>query len=163
MLMPPKLKTGDKVRFVSPASAPERETVFKRARLLEDWGLEIDFDRYTFKRDGHFAGADMERLDDFNAALRDPSVRAIFATRGGKGSYRIADLLDFDAAARDPKVVVGFSDISILHLSLWKHCKLVGIHGALMDDVDGDISVCKQRQPSEGVDDARRNHHPLTV
>jgi muramoyltetrapeptide carboxypeptidase len=50
--------------------------------------------------------------------LRDPGVRAVFATRGGKGAYRIADRLDFDAVRRDPKPLVGFSDITALHLAL---------------------------------------------
>jgi muramoyltetrapeptide carboxypeptidase len=56
--------------------------------------------------------------------------RAVFATRGGRGSYRIADRIDFAAVRRDPKLLVGYSDITILHLMLWKQCALVGIHGA---------------------------------
>jgi muramoyltetrapeptide carboxypeptidase len=139
-IVPPKLQVGGKVRFVSPASPPEKEQVLQRARILENWGLEVDFGEHAFRKVAYLAGTDEERLADFNAALRDPKVRAIFATRGGKGSYRIADRLDFDAARRDPKFVVGFSDITILHLSLWKHCRLIGLHGALMDDGNGCIA-----------------------
>ena len=135
-----KLEPGDKVRFVSPASTPENEGVLKRAEILESWGLKVDFGEHVFKKIGYLAGTDEERLSDFNAALRDPSVRAIFATRGGKGSYRIADQLDFAAATRDPKFLVGFSDITAIHLSLWNRCRSVGIHGALMEDEIGGIS-----------------------
>lgn len=133
-LMPPRLKAGDKVRFVSPASTPDRLGVLLRAAILESWGLRVDFGAHAFDKRAYLAGSDAERLDDFNLALRDPAVRAIFATRGGKGSYRIADHLDFDAARRDPKFVVGFSDITVLHLSLLKQCGLVGLHGALAGD-----------------------------
>jgi len=95
----------------------------------------------VFRQYGYLAGTDEERLSDLNSALRDPSVRAIIATRGGKGAYRIADQLDFDAARNDPKFVVGFSDITILHMSLWRHSKIVGLHGALyVDDATGSIS-----------------------
>ena len=132
--VPRKLSPGDKVRFVSPASTPETEAVLSRARILESWGLTVDFGQHVYAARGYLAGSDDERLSDFNEALRDPSVRAIFATRGGKGSYRIADRLDFGAAARDPKFVVGFSDITALHLSLLKGAGLVGLHGALTDD-----------------------------
>jgi muramoyltetrapeptide carboxypeptidase len=137
VIAPPKLQIGDKVRFVSPASTPDKEGVLRRAKILESWGLEVDFGKHAFSKVAYLAGTDEERLADFNAALRDRDVRAVFATRGGKGSYRIADRLDFEAARNDPKFVVGFSDITILHLSLWKHCKLVGIHGALLDDDEG--------------------------
>ncbi|TWS95956.1 LD-carboxypeptidase [Reyranella sp. CPCC 100927] len=138
--MPPSLKAGDKVRFVSPASTPEREAVLHRAHVLRSWGLDVDFGEHAFDKDGYLAGTDDQRLADVNAALRDPTVRAIFATRGGKGSYRIADRLDFATARRDPKFLVGFSDITILHLSLWRECRLVGLHGALMDDDPGCLS-----------------------
>ena len=120
------------MRFVSPASTPDREAVLSRAQILESWGLAVDFGEHVYAARGYLAGSDEERLSDFNEALRDPSVRAIFATRGGKGSYRIADKLDFEAAKRDPKFVVGFSDVTALHLSLLKWAGLVGLHGTLI-------------------------------
>ncbi|MDL2409316.1 LD-carboxypeptidase [Rhizobium calliandrae] len=130
-VLPPLLRPGDKVLFVSPASSPDKDLVLRQAEILKGWGLNVDFGEHAFCKHDYLAGTDEERLADFNAALRDPKVRAIFTTRGGKGSYRIADGLDFGAARRDPKFLVGFSDITMLHLSLWKHCRQVGIHGAL--------------------------------
>ncbi|MDK4711643.1 LD-carboxypeptidase [Rhizobium sp. CNPSo 4039] len=128
--MPPSLRSGDKVRFVSPASSPDRDKVLRNAEILNGWGLTVDFGEHTFRKWNYLAGTDEERLSDLNAALRDTDVRAIFTTRGGKGSYRIADQLDFAAARRDPKFVIGFSDITALHLILLRHCHQVGIHGA---------------------------------
>ncbi|ASW08189.1 LD-carboxypeptidase [Rhizobium sp. 11515TR] len=128
--MPPPLRSGDKVRFVSPASSPDRDKVLRNAEILNGWGLTVDFGEHTFRKWNYLAGTDEERLSDLNAALRDTDVRAIFTTRGGKGSYRIADQLDFAAARRDPKFVIGFSDITALHLILLRHCHQVGIHGA---------------------------------
>ncbi len=133
VLTPPRLRPGDRVRFVSPASTPDREQVMRRAKILEGWGLRVDFGEHAFDKLSYLAGKDDDRLADFNAALADPEIRAIFATRGGKGSYRIADRLDFAAVRRDPKFVVGFSDITALHLSLIRNCRLTGIHGTVMD------------------------------
>lgn len=135
-IRPASLKPGDKIRFVSPASTPQREAVLRGAERLEEWGLRVDFGEHAFRKVGYLAGTDDERLADINTALRDDEVRAIFTTRGGKGSYRIADRLDFNAAQRDPKFLVGFSDITILHLALYKHCGISGVHGALVG-VDG--------------------------
>lgn len=130
LLIPPPLRPGDKVRFVSPASPPEKDRVLGNAEILRGWGLRVDFGEHAFCKHDYLAGTDEQRLADINAALRDPDVRAIFTTRGGKGSYRIADRLDFSAARGDPKFVIGFSDITALHLSFLKNCRQAGIHGA---------------------------------
>ena len=85
ILWPPHLKTGDKVRFISPASTPDREEVLRRARIIEAWGLKVDFGEHAFKTLSYLAGTDEERLSDLNSALRDPEGRGVFITRGGKG------------------------------------------------------------------------------
>lgn len=130
IVMPRPLEPGDKIRFVSPASPPNREDVEASVALVESWGFKADVGRHAYNKLNYLAGTDDERLSDFNEALNDPQVRAIFATRGGKGSYRIADRLDFGRARRDPKFFVGFSDVTILQMALWKQGVGGGIHGA---------------------------------
>ena len=66
----------------------------RRARYLESLGLVVEHAPHVFDTWGYLAGRDEDRLGDLNAAIRDPAVRAIIATRGGKGAYRIADGLD---------------------------------------------------------------------
>jgi muramoyltetrapeptide carboxypeptidase len=117
--------------MVSPASTPGREGVLRCAKLYESWGLRVELGRHVFAETGYLAGTDAQRLADVNDALRDEGVRAVFATTGGKGSYRIADKLDFAAAARNPKFLIGFSDITALHLALLRACCLAGVHGPL--------------------------------
>jgi muramoyltetrapeptide carboxypeptidase len=97
---------------------------------LESWGLRVELSEHVFDQLGHYlAGTDEDRLADLNDAFRDPGVRAVFTTRGGKGSYRIANAIDFDAVRRDPKPLVGFSDITFLHQALYHHCRLATLHG----------------------------------
>ncbi|MFI7062632.1 LD-carboxypeptidase [Kribbella sp. NPDC050124] len=134
VLIPPRLVPGDRVRVVSPASTPEREFVARGVEMLTDWGLKVELGRHVFDRVGYLAGTDGDRLADLNDAFRDPGVRAVFATRGGKGAYRISDQLDFGAVRRDPKPLIGFSDITAVHLSLWKECRLAAIHGPFADE-----------------------------
>ena len=150
-LMPAPLRIGDKVRFVSPASPPPREWVSHCAKMLESWELEVDFGEHVFGKLAWLAGTDEERLADFNAALRDPSVRALFTAAGGKGSCRIADRLDFAAARSDPKFLVGISDITALQLSLWKHCRLVSVHGSFVPDGQDSETLRKAMMTSEGI------------
>jgi muramoyltetrapeptide carboxypeptidase len=127
------LYPGDRVRFVSPASTPDRELVAKGVDLLTGWGLQVELGDHVFDSLGYLAGTDEDRLADLNDAFRDPGVRAVFATTGGRGAYRIADGLDFDAVRRDPKPLIGFSDITALHLVLWNRVGLVGIHGPFVN------------------------------
>ncbi len=136
------LRPGDRVRLVSPASFPEAAWVEESLSILAGWGLVGEVGDHVLDQWGYMAGTDQERLDDLNDAFRDPGVRAIITTRGGAGAYRIADRIDFDAARADPKPVVGFSDITALHLSLARRCGLSGIHGCLF----GETSQATVRQ-----------------
>ena len=97
----PRLRPGDRIRFVSPASTPDRAAVARGKALVESWGLGVELGHHTFDTVGYLAGHDQDRLADLNDALRDPGVRAIFATRGGKGAYRIAADLDDVATAME--------------------------------------------------------------
>lgn len=117
------------MRIVAPACPPSREEVARGVDLLTSWGLQAELGEHVFDQWGYMAGRDEDRVADLNAAFRDPGVRAVIAALGGKGTYRIVDDLDTDALERDPKPVVGFSDITHLHLALWSRCRLAALHG----------------------------------
>jgi muramoyltetrapeptide carboxypeptidase len=61
-------------------------------------------------------------------AFLDPEVDAIFPGTGGYGTMRIFDRLDFAAIRAHPKIVIGFSDITALHLALNRQAGLVSFH-----------------------------------
>jgi muramoyltetrapeptide carboxypeptidase len=131
LLLSPVLHPGDRVRLVSPASFPSREWLAESIGILQSWGLTVEVGDHALDQWGYMAGHDQDRLDDLNDAFRDPGVRAIITVVGGAGAYRIADGIDFDAVRTDPKPLLGFSDITNLHLALWQHCGLATIHGCL--------------------------------
>ncbi|HEV7723034.1 MAG TPA: LD-carboxypeptidase [Iamia sp.] len=127
----PRVTVGDRVRLVSPASWPDQGGVDEQVALLEGWGLVPEVGEHALDRWGYQAGREEDRIADLDDAFRDPGVRAVITTRGGAGAYRIADRLDLDAVRADPKPLVGFSDITNLHLVLWEHARLASIHGGL--------------------------------
>ncbi len=127
----PRLKAGDQVAIVSPASYPTPEHVADMVSELEGWGLDVHVGEHVTAQHGYMAGTDEARLGDLNVAIRDPEIRAIFASRGGAGSYRIADHIDIDAARTDPKPLIGFSDITTLHLTFWARGRLASVHGCI--------------------------------
>jgi muramoyltetrapeptide carboxypeptidase len=89
--------------------------LFRGAGWLKQY-FRIELDWRLFTRDGYLAGSDTERLDELNRALRSPDVRAIVAARGGYGATRIAHLADWHALVENPKWIVGFSDVTALHV-----------------------------------------------
>ncbi len=99
---------------------------------LQSWGFRVDIADHALDELGYMAGSDRDRLDDLNRAFADPEVRAIITTRGGAGAYRIADGIDIAAVTADPKPIVGFSDISYLHLAILKRAGVGGVHGCLV-------------------------------
>jgi muramoyltetrapeptide carboxypeptidase len=89
---------------------------------------EVRFGRGMFARTGYLAGSDERRRDELAAALADPEVRAVVAARGGYGATRFAHAIDWDAFARSPRWLVGFSDITVLHVEAAR-VGVASIHG----------------------------------
>lgn len=131
---------GDTVAVVSPASWDEASRVDQLLDLLRCWGLAVRVGRHAMDRCGYMAGADEDRLADLNDAVRNPKVRAIITTRGGCGSFRLAQGLDVDALRRDPKPLVGFSDITALH-QVWHAVGVPSLHGAPSGQHAEDVRV----------------------
>lgn len=76
----------------------------------------VQFDWSMFEKDGFLAGSDARRRQELEAALAAPDVAAIIAARGGYGITRIASEVDFNVLRGAPKWLVGFSDVTALHV-----------------------------------------------
>ena len=112
-----QLQNNDLVALVSPAGyLSDKQAVEQAQSILKKWGLRSYMTPNALKQSGHFAGTDQQRLSDLQYAMDNPEVKMIWALRGGYGSIRIVDQLDFNLIKKYPKLLVGFSDISILHL-----------------------------------------------
>jgi len=132
ILKPPRLRRGDVIGLISPASPPlPAEKIEKGARYLEGLGYRVKLGEHVAAQHGYFAGTDQERLSDLNAMLNDAQVKAIFAVRGGYGSSRLLPFVDYQAVRRRPKIIVGFSDITALQLALFRRTGLVTFSGPL--------------------------------
>jgi len=130
---PPLLKKKDRVAIVAPASKVlDPENVIKEAtKLFRSWGLEVVLGKYVnANHHNTFAGKDVQRAEDLQWALDDPTIKAIFSLRGGYGTTRIIDQLDFTRFLKSPKWVIGFSDITTLHIQLHK-LGVASVHGAM--------------------------------
>lgn len=129
---PPVLRPGDLVAVVAPASPPDPAKLEAGIQRLEAAGFMVERGRTLSARRGYLAGDDQLRADELNHYLQRPDVRAIFCARGGYGCLRLLPRLDYPAAARTPKLLVGYSDITALHLALLRHARVPGLSGPMV-------------------------------
>lgn len=117
LVQPNYLKAGDSIVILAPAGIlVKREKIINKAKqLAESWGLKVFLGEHVFSQNHHFSGTDKERTSDFQKALDDSSIKAIWCARGGYGSVRILDQLDFKNFKISPKWIIGYSDITAFH------------------------------------------------
>lgn len=139
IIKPPRLKKGDLISIVSPASSPsDHSKIDSGVRYFETLGYNVVVAPNALRTAGYLAGSDSERAADLNDAFRDRRVKAIVCSRGGYGSPRILDMLDYGAIKRNPKIFVGYSDITALHLAILKKTGLVTFSGPMVAMEFGD-------------------------
>ena len=131
--LPEALTPGDRILVVAPSSAPRSEAGLQAGlAALRGRGYRVEPMRPAYAPHGYLAGDDAARLDEFNRALRDPDAKAIFCVRGGYGALRLLPHLDYEAARRHPKLLVGYSDITALHLALYHRAGWRGLSGPMV-------------------------------
>lgn len=141
-IIPPRLKAGDTIGIVSPAAAIfESEPYEIAVESMEALGLKVKLGEHVKKRYGHLAGTDLERAQELNMMFRDPEVDGIICLRGGSGAARILNLIDYNAIRNNPKVFIGYSDITALHLAIFKKTGLVTFHGPMATSTWNNFAV----------------------
>lgn len=117
LVTPPYLKKGDTIAILAPAGIlkDKVEVIGKAKELAESWGLKVVYGKHLFNQNNHFAGTDQQRSQDFQEALNNPNIKAIWCARGGYGSVRVLDKLDFSKFQKNPKWIIGYSDITAFH------------------------------------------------
>ena len=129
---PPYLRLGDTVGLVAPAGRLPASVDSTRIReLFASWGLCVKFSPHSCDTSKpYFSASDADRAADLQQMIDDESVRAVIACRGGYGSVRLLPLLRLEELRWNPKWLVGFSDITTLHLAL-AHLGVESIHGPM--------------------------------
>ncbi|MDQ2745833.1 MAG: LD-carboxypeptidase [Acidobacteriota bacterium] len=140
IIKPKRLLKGDTVAVIAPASGIEAAGFEKALQNLADLGFETKIGKSARRRAGFLAGTDRERLADLHEAFADQAVKAIWCVRGGYGASRILPDLDFDLIRRNPKILIGYSDITALHLAIHQNTGLVTFHGPVASSTFSDYA-----------------------
>lgn len=127
-----RLKAGDRVALVAPASSFPPEEVAAGAAELKRLGLEAVYDESVFDKAVFVAGSVESRVKAIVDAWRSPDIAALVAVRGGYGSAQLLPFLDPDEMIEARKPLIGYSDVTAL-LNLYVRHGLAAIHGPMID------------------------------
>lgn len=131
-IKPRRLRPGDTIGIIAPASPGKIEHTEAGCRWLEEQGFYVYSGSTIGQTYGYLAGTDAERAADINTMFASPAINGIICLRGGYGTMRLLDLLDYDIIRANPKVFVGYSDITALHLSIGQRTGLITFHGPMV-------------------------------
>lgn len=131
MIKPRSLKANDTIAIVSPASSEQPERFDAANESISKLGFRVVEAAHARGKWNYFAGTDEDRVEDFNKALNDESVNAVFAARGGYGCTRLLPLIDYEACRLHPKVILGGSDMTAILWAIHQKTGLVTFFGPM--------------------------------
>ncbi len=132
-IRPRALKPGDTVGLITPSTfVSDPDALALAEKTVAYFGLKPKWGKNVRQREGYLGGTAQGRLDDLHAMFRDREVKALFALRGGYGAAQLLDRIDYDLIRSNPKILLGYSDITSLHLAIQKKTGLVTFHGPVV-------------------------------
>lgn len=129
VIKPQRLKKGDTVMLVTPGSFIGDEPLQKAIQNLESLGLKVQLSDHIRAKKGYTAGTIEQRATDLHQAFSDSKIKAVWCARGGYGCAQLLPHLDYDLIQRNPKILIGFSDITILLHAVTLKTGLTTFHG----------------------------------
>jgi len=131
IITPPYLKKDDTIGIVCPSGYMPFEKAQACIDTLQQWGFKMQVGKTLGNQFNYFSGTDDERLNDLQTMIDDEKVKAIFCARGGYGLSRIIDRLDFTPFKKNPKWIIGYSDVTILHVHLYSKFGIASLHSPM--------------------------------
>ncbi|HMV86370.1 MAG TPA: LD-carboxypeptidase [Blastocatellia bacterium] len=157
LITPAALRLDDTVAIVAPASNLKSDYLARGVAELERLGFRARHRADILDKARYTAGSDARRAEELMQAFADPEIKAVWAARGGYGVMRILPLLDEALLRANPKIFIGYSDMTALHLYLYRRFGWVTFHGPMAAkdlaggaehyDCDSLLAALTQTQP----------------
>tara|TARA_Y100000389_G_scaffold193589_1_gene222512 strand:+ start:1150 stop:2055 length:906 start_codon:yes stop_codon:yes gene_type:complete len=164
-IIPPFLDPGSGIAIIAPSRYADPSII----QLAKNWIKENGWIPYAAPNLGtkknQFGGTDQQRADDFNWAISNPKVQAIWSIRGGYGAVRMVDYINWGDFKRNPKWIIGFSDFTVLLCHILKE-NIMGIHSWMPIQMPllNNKSLTSLSKALEGnADELKSKKHPKNV
>ena len=140
LIKPPRLKPGDTIALVAPGGHVSEVAIENATARVTDLGFKVRHSANLRAVHGNYGGTVQQRLLDLHTMFADPDIKALWAVRGGSGAISLLAGLNYKLIRANPKVLLGYSDITALHLAIVKHAGLVTFHGPVAMSSQSDYS-----------------------
>lgn len=131
----PTVKSGNIVDIIAPSGRFPVEQLQDIHQFVESWGLVPRIPGNILGEHAFLANSDEVRLQHLKDALYSEDSRLIWCVRGGHGTTRIMPELLKLSPPKNKKLLVGFSDITTLHLWLNQIWQWPSLHGPMVRQV----------------------------
>lgn len=140
LIKPPRLHQGDTIALIAPGGHASDTAIERAVTRIEGLGFKVRLGANLRAVHGNYGGTVEQRLSDLHAMFADKQIRALWCIRGGSGCISLLSALDFKLIRANPKILIGYSDITALHLAIYKHAGLVTFHGPVAMSSQSDYS-----------------------
>jgi muramoyltetrapeptide carboxypeptidase len=141
LIKPPRLRFGDTIGLVAPGGHTNDEAIETAVLKIEQLGFRARQGANLRAVHGNYGGSVQQRRDDLHAMFGDQEVKAIWCIRGGSGCISLLASLDYGLIRAHPKILLGYSDITALHLAIHRQAGLVTFHGPVASSGSSDYST----------------------
>ena len=114
-----------------PGGAAVRSRHRAGVERLRRCGYDVVVRGLEVRRIRSFAGTDAERARVLESLLCEPGIQAVMAGRGGYGCGRLLDELDWELLRRGACPLIGYSDVTALHLGFVRKGVATGFSGPM--------------------------------
>ncbi|NBC56948.1 MAG: LD-carboxypeptidase [Bacteroidetes bacterium] len=143
MIRPELLSLNDKVAIICPARAVDENNLKSALNILKSWQLQPILGQSVGLKHHQFGGTDDKRAADLQQQINNPEIKAIWCAKGGYGTARIIDQIDYTPLFKNPKWIIGYSDITALHLQLQK-IGICSLHAQMPVGIDNKSEKTQQ-------------------
>lgn len=140
-IRPEPLRPGDTIGIFAISNYADSTALRYGISVFRNWGLNVKLADNLYKRVGksRYDGTLEERIEATQALIDDPQVKAMVSVRGGYGAAQVIPYLDFTPLMEHPKWIVGYSDVTALHITL-NNMGLETLHGPMATRIEGDTT-----------------------
>ena len=140
LIKPARLRFGDTIGLIAPGGHTSEEAIARAVAKIEKLGFQVRQGANLRAVHGNYGGSVQQRREDLHAMFADPAVKAIWCIRGGSGCISLLSSLDYRLIRANPKILIGYSDITALHLAIHRHAGLMTFHGPVAGSGVSDYS-----------------------
>lgn len=135
LIRPPAIVRGDVIGIVAPSYSPRAGWLQRGVKALERAGYGVLLDPEIGRLRRFTRAEDEHRAENLMGIWLDPRVKAVIGGTGGYGAVRMIPYLEPEVFRNNPKALVGYSDVTALHLWLMRRANLRTFHGPTVDDL----------------------------